>query len=176
LSEGKRSNIRLFATPFYHTMAIIRLETHIKAPIEICFDVSRDIDVHIESTKHTGETAIAGTTSGRIGLGESVTWRAKHLGVWQTLSSKITAFNTPTYFTDEMIHGAFKSFKHEHIFETKEEYTLMIDVFQFESPFGLLGKLVNQLFLTAYMRNLLMHRNEVIKKEAERLALIQNKL
>ena len=76
-------------------------------------------------------TAIAGKTSGRIGLGESVTWRAKHLGVWQTLSSKITAFNYPTYFVDEMIQGAFASFKHEHIFETKENYTLMIDVFQF---------------------------------------------
>lgn len=153
---------------------MIRLETHIHAPIEICFDVSRDIDVHVESTKHTGERAIAGTTSGLIGLGESVTWRAKHLGIWQTLSSKITAFNAPTYFTDEMIQGAFKSFKHEHIFETKEQYTLMIDVFQFESPFGLLGKLVNQLFLTAYMRKLLVYRNEVIKKEAERQALIQN--
>jgi ligand-binding SRPBCC domain-containing protein len=155
-------------------MATIRLETHIQAPIEICFDVSRDIDVHIESTKYTGETAIAGTTSGLIGLGESVTWRAKHLGVWQTLSSKITAFNYPVYFTDEMIQGAFSSFKHEHIFEAKEKDTLMTDVFQFESPLGILGKLVNHLFLTTYMHNLLVHRNEVIKKEAERLALLKN--
>lgn len=151
-------------------MAVIRIETQILAPIEICFDVSRDIDIHIESTRHTGETAIAGKTSGRIGLGESVTWRAKHLGVWQTLSSKITAFNYPTYFVDEMIQGAFASFKHEHIFETKENYTLMIDVFQFESPLGILGKLVNRLFLTRYMRNLLTHRNVVIKTEAERIA------
>ena len=151
-------------------MATIKLETHIHAPIEICFDVSRDIDVHIESTKHTGERAIAGKTIGLINLGESVTWRAKHLGVWQTLSSKITAFNYPTYFVDEMVEGAFVSFKHEHIFEVKENHTLMTDVFQFESPLGVLGKLVNTLFLTAYMRNLLLLRNDVIKKEAERLA------
>jgi ligand-binding SRPBCC domain-containing protein len=151
-------------------MAIIRLETHINAPIEICFDVSRDIDVHVESTKHTAEKSIAGKTSGLIGMGESVTWRAKHLGVWQTLSSKITAFDYPLYFTDEMVHGAFTSFKHEHIFEAKQTHTLMVDVFQFESPFGILGKLVNHLFLTEYMRRLLVHRNEVIKNEAERLA------
>ena len=155
-------------------MVTIRLETHIHAPIEICFDVSRDIDVHIESTRHTGETAIAGKTSGLIGLGESVTWRAKHLGIWQTLSSKITAFNAPTYFTDEMVQGAFTSFKHEHIFEVKENYTLMTDIFQFKSPLGILGMLVNQLFLTAYMQKLLVHRNEVIKKEAEHLALLKN--
>lgn len=155
-------------------MAVIRLETHIDAPIEICFDVSRDIDVHIESTRHTGETAIAGRTSGLIGMGESVTWRAKHLGVWQTLSSKITAFDAPVYFTDEMVHGAFSSFKHEHIFEVKENYTLMIDVFHFESPLGILGKLANRIFLTAYMRNLLLHRNEVIKAEAEYRARADN--
>jgi len=151
-------------------MAIIILETRIQAPMEICFDVSRDIDVHIESTKHAGERAIAGKTSGLIGLGESVTWRAKHLGFWQTLSSKITVFSYPTYFADEMTQGAFASFKHEHIFEVKENYTLMTDVFQFESPLGVLGKLVNTLFLTAYMRNLLLLRNDVIKKEAEHLA------
>lgn len=151
-------------------MSIIKLETRIDAPIEICFDVSRDIDVHIESTKHTRETAIAGKTSGLIGLGESVTWRAKHLGVWQTLTSKITAYTYPTYFVDEMTKGAFTSFKHEHIFEAKETHTLVTDVFQFESPMGIVGKLVNRIFLKAYMRNLLMHRNEVIKKEAERLA------
>ncbi|WP_018343576.1 SRPBCC family protein [Cytophaga aurantiaca] len=155
-------------------MSTIRLETNILAPIEICFDVSRSIDIHLESTKHTGETAIAGKTSGLIDMGESVTWRAKHLGVWQTFTSKITAFNAPVYFVDEMVQGAFASMKHEHIFEVEENYTRMIDVFQFESPLGILGKLVNQIFLTTYMRNFLIHRNEVIKTEAERLAKTQH--
>jgi ligand-binding SRPBCC domain-containing protein len=151
-------------------MATIKLETLIHAPIEICFDVSRDIDVHIESTKHTRETAIAGKTSGLIGLGESVTWRAKHLGIWQTLSSKITAFSYPTYFVDEMTKGAFASIRHEHFFKATEKHTFVTDIFQFESPFGILGKIVNKLFLTAYMHKLLVYRNEVIKKEAERQA------
>jgi ligand-binding SRPBCC domain-containing protein len=150
-------------------MTTIQLHTQIHASIEICFDVSRDIDVHVASTKHTGETAIAGKTSGLIGLGETVTWRAKHLGIWQKLSTKITAFKSPTYFVDEMIQGAFTSFKHEHIFETKETHTLMTDVFEFKSPLGILGKLANSIFLTTYMLNLLKHRNEVIKEEAERI-------
>ena len=106
-------------------MAIIKLQTRIHATIEICFDVSRDIDVRVKSTKHTEETAIAGKTSGLIGLGESVTWRAKHLGFWQTLSSKITACSYPTYFVDEMTQGAFASFKHEHIFEIKKKTILL---------------------------------------------------
>ncbi len=153
-------------------MAFIKLETHIHAPIKICFDVSRDIDIHIESTKHTGERAIAGTTTGLIGPDESVTWQAKHLGIWQTLSTKITAFSYPTYFVDEMTDGAFVSMKHEHIFEQENGHTHMTDIFVFESPMGIFGRLFNMLYLTRYMRNLLEHRNAVIKQEAERRAAV----
>ena len=79
------------------TMAKIVLDTIINAPIEIVFDLSRSIDMHIESTKQTGEQAIAGRKSGLIELGETVTWRAKHFGIWQSLTSKITDYNYPTF-------------------------------------------------------------------------------
>ena len=49
----------------------IELLTEINAPIEKCFDLSRSIDLHLESTKQTGEEAIAGRTSGLIELGEN---------------------------------------------------------------------------------------------------------
>lgn len=35
--------------------------------------------------------AMTGVTSGLIGLGEHVTWRAKHFGFWHELTSEITA-------------------------------------------------------------------------------------
>jgi hypothetical protein len=44
----------------------------------------------------------------------------------------------------------------------------MRDVFIFESPLGLLGKLANWLFLKRYMTRLLVKRNLVIKEEAEK--------
>jgi ligand-binding SRPBCC domain-containing protein len=107
-------------------MPTISLETTINAPAEVCFSLSRSIDLHIISTKHTGERAIAGVTSGLISLGESVTWRAKHFGVWQHLSTKITEYERPYYFADEMVEGAFKCFKHEHYFqESGNGVTLM---------------------------------------------------
>jgi len=146
---------------------VIEIITVINAPIERCFDLSRSIDLHVVSTKHTHETAIAGCTSGLIELNETVTWRAKHLGVWQTLSSRITEFNAPYLFVDEMVHGAFKRFRHEHHFEECLPGTSMKDVFNFESPFGILGQMANVLFLTAYMRRLLERRNAVIKEFAE---------
>ena len=149
-------------------MPTIRLETSIHASIEVCFDLSRSIDLHVISTKHTGERAIAGVTSGLIGLGESVTWRAKHFGIWQRLTSKITAYERPYYFADEMVEGAFSRFKHEHHFqESGNGITLMRDVFDYTSPFGTIGKVADKLFLKKYMTQLLVERNNVIKHYAE---------
>ena len=68
-----------------------------------------------------------------------------------------------------MVSGAFKSFNHEHIFTSKGKDTFMIDKFYFESPFGIIGKLVNVLFLTKYMKNLLKTRNQYLKIKAENL-------
>ncbi|MDP9080386.1 MAG: SRPBCC family protein [Bacteroidota bacterium] len=148
-------------------MQIIELSTHINAPIGRCFDLARSIELHVESTKQTGERAIAGCTSGLIELGESVTWRAKHFGIWQNLTSKITEFEYPNYFTDEMVQGAFKSFRHEHLFFAVGDQTVMKDIFIFESPFGKLGELANSLFLGWYMQRLLTARNKTIKMAAE---------
>ncbi len=148
-------------------MPLIEIQTTIKAPIQRCFDLARSIDLHQISTAQTNEKAIAGKTEGLIELGDWVTWQAKHLGINQKLSVKITAFEAPLYFVDEMTKGAFQSFKHEHIFEAIQKGTLMTDRFDFEAPFGLLGQLVNKLFLTQYMTKFLRQRNHVIKAFAE---------
>jgi ligand-binding SRPBCC domain-containing protein len=148
-------------------MTQIELSTPINAPIEKCFDLARSIELHIASTKQTGEQAIAGRTTGLIGLGETVTWRAKHFGVWQTLTSKITEFDYPNSFTDEMVEGAFKTMRHEHLFYAVNGQTLMKDIFIFESPYGRLGDMVNFIFLGWYMNRLLKKRNAVIKQVAE---------
>ncbi|MDX1349348.1 MAG: SRPBCC family protein [Putridiphycobacter sp.] len=148
-------------------MPRIIIKTIIKAEIQIVFDLSRSIDLHKISTEHTNETAIAGKMSGLIELNESVTWRAKHLGVYQKMTSKITEYKKNEYFVDEMVEGAFKEFRHEHHFENVNEKTIMTDHFDFVSPFGILGKIVDVLFLKKYMAELLTKRNHTIKEFAE---------
>ncbi|MDA3614226.1 SRPBCC family protein [Polluticaenibacter yanchengensis] len=148
-------------------MPIIETECVIYAPIEICFDLSTSIDVHQISTEGTNEKAIAGRTSGLITLGETVTWRARHFGIYQTLTSKITEYRRPYHFTDEMISGAFKSIKHDHYFEYEHGFTRMKDQFEFRSPLGILGEMFNNLVLTEYMKRFIVQRNKVIKTLAE---------
>lgn len=137
-------------------MPVIEIHTTIHAPIEICFDLSRSIDLHKISTKHTNEEAIAGVTSGLIGFNESVTWRAMHFGIRQTLTSKITEYERPHMFVDEMVSGAFQNFWHEHHFNEVKEGTRMMDLFNYTSPLGPLGKLADSLFLKRYMTELLI--------------------
>lgn len=148
-------------------MIRIELHTSILAPITRCFDLSRSIDLHLLSTNHTNEKAVAGITSGLIGINESVTWEAKHFGVVQRMTTKIPALERPNFFISEMEKGAFKSFRHVHQFKEVGGNTVMIDHLEFSSPFGLIGSIADGLVLRRYMINLIRKRNETIKKFAE---------
>jgi len=148
-------------------MAVLHLETIIKAPIERVFDLSRSIDLHRLSMIRSNETAVAGRTHGLIELGETVTWRARHFGIYQTLTVKITALEKYNHFTDTMQKGVFSYMEHTHSFVQSDGITTMNDRFEFKAPCGLLGRLAETLFLKKYMRNLLSERNRTIKQIAE---------
>ena len=144
--------------------------TVVRAPIERCFDLARSVEVHLAGNIHFGEAAVAmaGVTSGLIGMGQRVTWRARHFGVRLRLTSEITAMDRPAFFQDAMIRGPFRSMKHDHIFRRlSANETEMKDVFCFEAPLSILGRLAELTFLTRYMQALLRERNAVLKRIAE---------
>jgi ligand-binding SRPBCC domain-containing protein len=148
-------------------MPTIHLETFIRAPQELCFDLARSVDVHMASTGQTNERAVAGVTSGMMNLNDEVTWEAVHFGVRQRLTSRITMMERPRLFVDEMQRGAFRRWHHTHTFEPLEDGTLMIDIAAYSSPLGLLGRIADRLFLERYMTRLLQVRNTHIKQVAE---------
>ncbi|RZK35783.1 MAG: cell division protein [Hymenobacter sp.] len=150
-------------------MAFIKLTTNINAPVEKCFDLSRSIDLHLQSMQHSNERAIAGKTAGLISLNETVTWRARHFGIRMKMTVKVTAMEYPLCFTDQMVKGPFKLLRHIHSFSADGKGTVMTDVFEFQSPFGILGKLADRLFLKRYMQRLLQKRNIYLKHAAEAL-------
>ena len=148
-------------------MATIVIVTEINSPVEIVFDLSRSIDLHKLSTSKTNEEAVAGVTKGLIELNETVTWRAKHLFKYRLFTSKITGFQSPVYFKDEMQEGDFKRFEHEHLFKAINGKTVMTDKIFLEAPLGLIGKFVMFIFLKNYIKKFLLERNALIKKFAE---------
>jgi ligand-binding SRPBCC domain-containing protein len=151
---------------------MVRLEelTVVQAPIERCFDLARSVEVHLAGNLHSGESALAigGITSGLIGMGQRVSWRAKHFAAWHTLTSEITAMDRPNYFEDVMVHGIFRFIRHEHLFRPwPQNATEMKDIFCFAAPPPVLGWLAEAAFLRAYMQDLLRERNAVLKQIAE---------
>jgi ligand-binding SRPBCC domain-containing protein len=145
----------------------IEVVTIIQAPIERVFDAARDLDLHLRTMRSTGERAVAGRTSGLIELGESVTWRARHFGIRQHFTSRITRFERPLYFQDTMERGAFASFVHDHFFEVLEGGTRMTDVVVFLSPLGVLGRIAGHWILRRYMTALIRERAAGIKEAVE---------
>jgi ligand-binding SRPBCC domain-containing protein len=148
-------------------MPRIELHTYIESSPEICFDLSRSVDLHLLSTAETEEKAIAGKTTGLMILHDTVTWRARHLGVVQNLTSAITSYDYPVHFVTEMQKGVFKKIYHQHLFVKEGTGTRMTDLFEFEAPLGIFGKFVCALFLTSYMKGFLEKRNQLIKEVAE---------
>jgi ligand-binding SRPBCC domain-containing protein len=148
-------------------MVHVHLETVIRAPVVRVFDLARDIDLHQRSMANTHERAVSGRTSGRIGAGETVTWRARHFGLTWSLTSEITAFDRPNRFVDEQISGPFAWFRHEHRFEAVPGGTLMIDDWRHAAPFGLLGRIADGIVLGPLIGHLLEQRSAAIAREAE---------
>ncbi|MBK7908016.1 MAG: SRPBCC family protein [Gemmatimonadetes bacterium] len=148
-------------------MARIEFSLFIAAPVGRCFDLSRSVELHVASTAGTGERVVAGRTSGCLELGESVTWRARHFGVWQELTSRIVAMERPDHFRDSQVRGAFARFDHDHHFTHDRDGTIMREVFDYRAPLGPLGVLAERLFLTRYMRRFLLARARVVKAVAE---------
>lgn len=149
-------------------MTTIELETVVNAPIDVVFDLARDIDLHEASMVASGERAIDGRRHGSIELGETVTWRARHFRLWWSLTSRITMVDHPVQFVDEQVRGPFRSFRHLHRFESIGDRTRMIDQWEHVAPFGPLGWIADRLVLASHMRRLLVTRNRALREAAER--------
>lgn len=151
-------------------MSTIVIETFIAASPERCFDMARDVTLHTASAGRTRERAVAGVTAGLIGLGQTVTFEAIHFGIRQRLTARVTRFEPPQRFVDEMVQGVFVSFGHVHEFEPAHGGTLMRDTLTWQSPCGLLGSLADFLFLKRYLAWFIRERGLHLKRVAESAA------
>lgn len=148
-------------------MPVIQLSTFINAPEQRVFDLSRSIDLHKISTEHSKEEAVRGTTKGLINVNETVTWQAYHLFKKRRFTSVISKMTIPEHFCDEMTEGDFVSFKHDHYFDASNGGTIMSDIIKFKSPYNIIGIIFNKVYLTRYLKDLTIKRNDCIKLYAE---------
>ncbi|RYG56571.1 cell division protein [bacterium] len=149
-------------------MPKIEIATLIDAPIEICFDLARDAAFHVETARETGEMIVEGKSSGHFELGDEVVFEGRHFGVKQRFGAKITALQRPHYFVDEMTRGAFQSMQHRHEFlDRPDGKTRMLDIVEWKSPLGILGKTADFLILKSHLTKFITLRGQRIKERAE---------
>jgi ligand-binding SRPBCC domain-containing protein len=148
-------------------MTTIVVETRIRAPINLCFDLARDVDIHVQTSASTGERAVTGKTSGLLELGDSVTFEAVHFGIRQQLTSRIIEFDRPRRFVDEMVKGAFSKLLHIHEFFTEGDRTLMRDTLIWRSPLGILGIIADRILVKRHMQAFLVKKQYELKAYAE---------
>jgi ligand-binding SRPBCC domain-containing protein len=150
-------------------MPVIVHHQLIKAPVDVCFDLARNVDIHTLTTSKTKEKAVDGVTEGLLEQGDTVTWEAVHFGIKQRLTAKVTLMERPYKFVDIMLKGAFHSFVHTHQFIEAENGTVMIDTFQYKSPLGLIGVIADKVFLEKYMKSFIVSRAMALKEIAEKM-------
>lgn len=150
-------------------MAVVMIETRIKAPIDLCFDLARDVAAHAESSSFTSERLIPpGRTSGLLELGDLVAFEGRHFGMMQRFIARITEMRRPERFVDEMVEGRFASLRHVHEFQQAGDDTIMRDHLEWEAPFGLIGRLADLFFLRRHMEWFLRRKQEGLKQITER--------
>ena len=159
--------IRARRPPLHAVITNFRLETLIEAPIDVVFDLARDIGLHERSMASTGERAIAGRTSGPIerarpSPGAPVT------SACRGRSPAVSPRSTPTTFADQQEAARSPVPPPTHV-PTVPGGTRHDD-WEHAAPFGPLGRVVDRLVLGRYMRSLLETRNLALKAEAERAA------
>lgn len=142
--------------------------TRLSATADEAFSLSLSVDFHLESFAHSGERLVGGLPAGELGPNDTVTWKARHFGVWWTMSSVISEYDRPHYFVDQQSKGPFKSFRHEHHFEPAADGCTMRDVVEMQAPFGPLGSLVGLLILNRHIEQLIDLRNSQLAEHLSR--------
>lgn len=78
---------------------------------------------------------------------------------WRTL---ITRFEAPHAFVDEQLHGPYSFWHHTHTFVARDGGTLIGDRVLYVLPFGILGNVVERVFIRRRLRAIFAHRRRVI--------------
>lgn len=146
-------------------MGGFRLVTVLGAAPEVAFDRSLDVGFHLRSMAGSREEVVGRAPEGLLGLGDEVTWRARHLGLWWQMTNRVTEYERPHRFVDAQVRGPFQSFRHVHLFQPTPGGCVMTDLVSFTAPYGPVGSLADRVILTRYLQRIIRYRNATLLAE-----------
>ena len=147
--------------------AAFEVTTRIAATPGVVFALALDMEQHAASLARSDESAVTSHGRAALGLGDRVTFTARHLGRRWTMTSQVTVYEPPRRFVDEQVRGPFRQLVHEHLFLPESGGTRMVDRVSFAAPLGVVGRAAELLGLTRYFERLIRERGAYIKHQAE---------
>jgi ligand-binding SRPBCC domain-containing protein len=139
----------------------------VNASPEVCFDLARSVDDHVESMAANDERIIGGKMTGLLELGDRLTFESRQLGLRFTLTAEISDYDRPASFTDRQVSGPFKKLTHTHLFESIQGGARMTDKIDVTAKLGPLGWLAERLVIKPLLASTLVRRQAHIKFKAE---------
>lgn len=78
--------------------------------------------------------------------------------------TEITHVENHKYFIDEQRFGPYKFWHHLHRFNIVDDKLIMEDILHYNLPFGLLGVLINRLFVRKQIEQIFSYRKRTVDK------------
>ncbi len=98
-------------------------------------------------------------------VGTLIEYRLRLFGVPFRWASKISVWEPGHRFSDIQLRGPYKSWDHEHRFETSgENATTIYDTVNYEAPGGILAPLINTLFIRPQIKQIFAYRAKAIRE------------
>ena len=99
-----------------------------------------------------------------MGVGRLIDYKIYLLGIpihWRTL---ITDYKPPHMFVDQQVKGPYKMWHHTHTFNKVKNGVEIKDRIVYSIPFGILGRILNFLWIRKDLENIFAHRKKIINK------------
>lgn len=108
---------------------------------------------------------ITSETPDKIYEGMIITYNVNPFPFFKTTwVTEITYIDNPTYFIDEQRIGPYKFWHHQHFFREADNGIIIEDLVHYSTPYGYLGKLLNNLYITKKLEYIFNYRFEVLNK------------
>ena len=98
----------------------------------------------------------------KMEVGQIISYNIKLRGIPIKWNSLISSYDPPNSFIDQQIKGPYAIWHHTHRFKEQDGGTLIEDEVKYAIPFGIVGRILNYLFIKNDLKKIFQYREERI--------------
>lgn len=145
-----------------------KLETKqlIKSDINTVWDfISSPKNLSVITPSYMGFNILTDLLDAKMYAGQIIEYTVTPLfGIKMNWVTEITHVKDKEYFVDEQRFGPYAMWHHEHFLKQVNGGVEMIDIVHYKVPFGIFGKLANELFIKKQLNEIFNYRFKKINQ------------